>query len=120
MPSYAETFLAKFLNACSLIVASECLYRTENYPAIADILLQYLKENDGRAYIATKRLYFGMDGGSFEFMTYINSKHSYSRHKLQVTIHRTQMLPCSSNVIDLLEVRKYNTDISGIYESGAN
>lgn len=106
IPSFSDTFLEKYSNSCAIIVASECIYRKENYPAIANILLHYLKADEGVAYIASKRLYFGMDGGSLEFRDYINKHHKYSANKLEAAIHRTHMLPKSSNVIDIVKVTK--------------
>lgn len=106
MPALADGTLQKYRNCCDLVVASECIYRAENYPALANVLLCYLRTELGTAYIATKRIYFGMDGGSYEFIDYIKNRHQYGNYFLQAEIQETYQPSGSSNVIDIIRIRK--------------
>ncbi|UVC49752.1 hypothetical protein MACK_003863 [Theileria orientalis] len=89
-----------------VILASECIYRKENYESIVKIIHTFLKEG-GKAYIATKRFYFGLSGGSFQFLQFIRENdHKYTENKLCAKIIRSVEPKNSSNVIDLIEVNK--------------
>ncbi|BAM41408.1 conserved hypothetical protein [Theileria orientalis strain Shintoku] len=89
-----------------IILASECIYRKENYESIVKIIHTLLKAG-GRAYIATKRFYFGLSGGSFQFLQFIRENdHKYGENKLSATVIRSAEPKNSSNVIDLIEVNK--------------
>ncbi|GFE55843.1 histidine methyltransferase 1 homolog, putative [Babesia ovis] len=103
MPQLGKTVLNTRLHSCALIVASECLYRKENYESIAKVIQTYLCPQTGVAYIATKRLYFGMDGGTFEFISFINAFEA--KPSLSAKITKSHTTPGSANVIDVIEVR---------------
>ncbi|GIX64001.1 histidine protein methyltransferase 1 homolog [Babesia caballi] len=104
MAELSATVIPHRRQKCDLIVASECLYRTECYPAIAAVLEAYLTPSSGVAYIATKRLYFGMDGGSFEFVEYINSRNRGDPSRLKASICKSHTPPGSANIIDIIYV----------------
>ena len=53
-----------------IIIASETLYTIESCYETALLLYRHLKPITGRAYIATKRYYFGVGGGTDCFRTY--------------------------------------------------
>ncbi|CDR95599.1 hypothetical protein, conserved [Babesia bigemina] len=91
--------------ACDIIFASECLYRTESYPAIAAVLRSFLRPAHGVAFIATKRFYFGLDGGTFEFITFINGTSEGAPPDLKASIRKSHTPHGSTNVIDIIEVR---------------
>ncbi|UKJ89095.1 hypothetical protein MACJ_002341 [Theileria orientalis] len=89
-----------------IILASECIYRKENYESVVKIIHTFLKVK-GRAYIATKRFYFGLSGGTFQFLQFIRENdHKYSENKLGAKIIRSVEPKNSSNVIDLIEINK--------------
>ena len=57
-----------------LIISSETLYNVDNYPKIVKLIESSLSVN-GYAYIASKSHYFGVGGGSYSFIEFIE-KHS--------------------------------------------
>ena len=52
-----------------ILLSSEILYKTNYYTILCKLLKYLLKPNTGRAYIATKRYYYGLGGGSLSFIT---------------------------------------------------
>ncbi|EKX72523.1 hypothetical protein BEWA_049910 [Theileria equi strain WA] len=91
-------------NTCKLILACECTYRTENYRDLAMIIAQYLDRENGRAYIATKRFYFGLSGGTFQFVDFVNTFEQGSLLKAEVLYSNS--LKNSSNFVDIIQVRR--------------
>ncbi|EDO05414.1 putative methyltransferase family protein [Babesia bovis T2Bo] len=104
MPTLSTSILSNRMNKCALIVAGECLYRQECYDAIAKVIHTYLCPETGVAYIGTKRVYFGMDGGTFEFISFIKDQCDLSP-KLTAKVCKSHRTPGSTNIIDIIEVR---------------
>jgi hypothetical protein len=62
-----EDFILKIpRNSFGFILGSEILYNEQNYHIIISILKKCLKSN-GRAFIATKNMYFGLTGSLYTF-----------------------------------------------------
>lgn len=60
-----------------LMFTSETIYRKENYAKLFNLIKNHLKP-DGQAYIAAKVYYFGLDGGCFEFIEYIEKDGTFT------------------------------------------
>ncbi|GBE61234.1 hypothetical protein, conserved [Babesia ovata] len=105
MANLGDSILSSRKEACEIIFASECLYRTESYPAIAAVLRTLLRPAEGVAFIATKRFYFGLDGGTFEFITFINGANEGTTPKLKASIRKSHTPQGSANVIDIIELK---------------
>ncbi|KAF5153098.1 putative methyltransferase family protein [Theileria parva strain Muguga] len=100
-----KTILGNFKNKFDLIITSECIYRTENYESIVKMVLSFMKES-GRAYVATKRFYFGLTGGTFQFLQYVKESNFCNNYKLCGKIIKSVEPKNSSNVIDIIEITK--------------
>lgn len=59
----------------NIIVASEILYNIDLYESLISIFKSLLAEPESVLFIASKRYYFGVGGGSTSFMSLINSNH---------------------------------------------
>ncbi|ORM41094.1 Histidine protein methyltransferase 1 -like protein [Babesia sp. Xinjiang] len=104
MSDLSKAVMSARYRSCSLIVASECLYRKECYGAITSILRTYLKPSTGVAYIGTKAMYFGMDSGTYDFTLFLNEEKDILP-RLTVSVRKTHRLPDSATVLDILEIR---------------
>lgn len=80
-----------------VIVTSETVYDEEMYPAIHDILRKFLAPN-GRVYLAAKKYYFGVGGGTYPFRQFIEESNYF-----QIEKHITLMDGCS-NIRQVLEI----------------
>jgi len=81
------------------ILASETIYSTDTFAVHAEIFNQCLSPT-GIALVAAKRFYFGVGGGSTEFMEYIQGQTSLKCRKL------SSFNDGSSNVRDLVLVER--------------
>ncbi|XP_954877.1 uncharacterized protein TA05520 [Theileria annulata] len=100
-----KTILESFKNKFDLIIASECIYRTENYDSIVKMVLSFMNES-GKAFVATKRFYFGLSGGTFQFLQHIKESNIYNSYKLCGKIIKSVEPKNSANVIDIIEITK--------------
>ena len=57
------------------ILMSETLYNTAYYESLVQVIDKTLKKDGGKVLIGTKTFYFGLGGGYFEFLKYIEGKH---------------------------------------------
>lgn len=64
-----------------LIMMSEVLYNSENYDSLFNLLNRHLKRN-GYIVIATKNTYFGLSGGLYSWLDYMDAKNVFSMCKL--------------------------------------
>ncbi|KAK2197459.1 bifunctional Lysine methyltransferase/S-adenosyl-L-methionine-dependent methyltransferase superfamily [Babesia duncani] len=100
--------LSAAIGNCKVILASEVTYLQRNFESLSRVLELFLAA-DGVAYVASKRLYFGLDGGTFSFVEYINthvSNGGCGSHKLIAKVAATKRPSNSANIIDIVEIRK--------------
>lgn len=71
-----------------VILASETIYRPESYGLMADIIAGSLKGEGGRALIAAKDYYFGLEGTVGQFVGFVNSRHAQYHLEARI-VHRT-------------------------------
>jgi hypothetical protein len=64
-----------------LIMMSEVLYNSENYDSLFNLLDRHLKHN-GYIVIATKNTYFGLSGGLYSWLDYLDAKNVFRMCKL--------------------------------------
>lgn len=64
-----------------LIFMSEVLYNSMNYDSLFNLLNKHLKLN-GYIVIATKNTYFGLSGGLYSWLDYLDAKNVFKIHKL--------------------------------------
>lgn len=64
-----------------LIMMSEVLYNSENYDSLFNLLNRHLKRN-GYILIATKNTYFGLSGGLYSWLDYLDAKNVFRMYKL--------------------------------------
>ena len=59
-----------------VIISGDTLYNNSNYEKIYNLIKNNLNK-DGEAYFASKRFYFGVGGGSSEFIQYISDRNEF-------------------------------------------
>lgn len=64
-----------------LIMMSEAIYNSDNYQSLHDLLDRHLKRN-GRIIIATKDTYFGLSGGLYSWLDYLETKSVFAPYKI--------------------------------------
>jgi hypothetical protein len=65
----------------NVILASETLYTLQSAAETCLLLLRHLQRNTGRAYIATKRYYFGLGGGVDAFQQHVTLYNNNNKKK---------------------------------------
>jgi SAM-dependent methyltransferase len=61
------------INKFDIIVSADTLYNMENYDSLYESIINNLN-NPGICFIASKKYYFGVGGGTSQFMEYIKAK----------------------------------------------
>lgn len=84
-----------------LIIMSEVLYNSDNYPVLHDLLAKHIRKS-GYIVIATKNTYFGLTGGLFEWLEYVESQGVLQKVNLISTA--TKNIPRS-----VLVMRRYSS-----------
>ena len=67
------TLLRKKDDKFDLILSSETIYNTENYPKLKPLISNHLKQ-DGMALFSAKSYYFGVGGSTEDFKEFVKSK----------------------------------------------
>lgn len=85
----------------TLVITSETIYQPENFPVVAETLLDIIltnKHSKVRAMVAAKDIYFGVGGSMMEFENYIKAKIrtenlpiNYHSHKVEAGLKRSIM-----------------------------
>lgn len=69
-----------------LIMMSEVIYDRDHYQSLHDLLVEHLKP-DGYIVIATKDTYFGLSGGIYQWLDYLETRCVFSQLKtIKVTV----------------------------------
>eukprot|EP00389_Voromonas_pontica_P017172 GDKH01026877.1.p1 GENE.GDKH01026877.1~~GDKH01026877.1.p1 ORF type:complete len:245 (-),score=16.94 GDKH01026877.1:169-903(-) len=92
---------ARKLPQCDVLLSSECIYRSDSFASLVDVMLRVLKP-DGTAYFAAKKFYFGLDGGTAMFLRHIKLTRP---DDLEVRTIRT-FEDGRSNIREILAVRR--------------
>ena len=71
-----------FNSTFDVIISGDTLYNEDNYEKIYNVLNQYLSEN-GVAYFATKKFYYGVGGGMSSFCYFIRNKGQFEISKVK-------------------------------------
>lgn len=64
-----------------LIMMSEVIYNHDNYDALHNLLDKHLSQN-GYIVIATKDTYFGLTGGLYSWLDYLDTKSTFSPYRI--------------------------------------
>jgi hypothetical protein len=86
------------VNKFDIIVSTDTIYNPENYERFYNILEKYLN-NPGVCFICCKKFYFGVGGGSAQFIEYVNSR-DYFTVEIKKEIDNSM-----SNIRHILEIR---------------
>jgi hypothetical protein len=92
----------KFSSKFDIIVSADTIYNTQNYDSFYSILKDHLN-NPGICFIASKKFYFGVGGGTNQFIEYINNKGDFS-----VKVAK-EINDGVSNIRQILELRHADT-----------
>ncbi|XP_027201793.2 histidine protein methyltransferase 1 homolog [Dermatophagoides pteronyssinus] len=57
----------------NLIVTAETIYKEENFPKLINLFQSNIQPTNGRILIASKSHYFGIGGGTYSFLDYLDS-----------------------------------------------
>jgi len=87
-----------------MILAAETTYSSQASSDVANLLIKHLKVNTGVAFIATKRYYFGVGGGSDAFKAALSSA-SASLTNVKFNVETVMVYDNgASNIRELLKV----------------
>jgi SAM-dependent methyltransferase len=67
----------KFKNKFDIIVSADTIYNTNTYDSFYEVIKSQLK-NPGICFIASKKFYYGVGGGTNQFIDYVNKKGDFS------------------------------------------
>ncbi len=88
----------KYNKKFDIIISADTLYNSENYDSLYQNIIKNLN-NPGICFIASKKYYFGVGGGTSQFIEYVNSK-----NELDIkSVH--EINDGMSNMRQILEIR---------------
>lgn len=88
-----------------LIMMSEAIYNSDSYGPLYELLVNHLKP-DGYVVIATKDTYFGLSGGLYSWIEYLEVK----RHLVPCKIVQTSTTNIPRSIL-ILRKRQHRTDL---------
>lgn len=56
-----------------MIITAETIYKEENFPKLINLFQSNIQPTNGRILIASKSHYFGIGGGTYSFLDYLDS-----------------------------------------------
>lgn len=84
-----------------MIVSADTLYNIENYDSFYNVINTHLK-NPGICFISSKKFYFGVGGGTSQFIEYVKAKGDFEITSVKEINDKI------SNIRQILEIRQKN------------